>query len=355
MSGGAGSRLWPLSRRAMPKQLLPLVTDKTMVQETVARFDDPLFGDPVFICNQMHVEPIQQQMSDIGCAVGAIIVEPVGRNTAPCAVVAACHGLDAGGAVQSDDLIMLVPADHHVKNPAAFLDAIKKAAATARQGYLVTFGITPDRAETGYGYIAQGEALADGVYKAASFREKPDAQTAQSYLDDGGYAWNAGIFLFSPDSFLKEVHTYADEIHNMAQKAYAQSSQGGAVIHLNEEIFSQCPSESIDYAVMEHTQKAAIVPCDIGWNDIGSYASLLAARVETDADEKGNAVRGSVIIEDSQNCLVDTDSLSVSLVGVKDLSVIVRDGEVLIVSLDKAQSVKKIVETLKAADDKERL
>lgn len=350
MSGGAGSRLWPLSRQAEPKQLLPLVTEKTMVQETVARFSGDIFFDPVFICNRLHTDSIEAQMAEIGCDVDALIVEPIGRNTAPCAVVAACHA-----AQKENSLVLLVPADHHVKNPEAFQSAIKKAASFAQDGYLVTFGIEPDAPETGYGYIAQGEPLGEGVYKVASFKEKPDVNTAHNYLDAGGYSWNAGIFLFSPDSFLSEVGSYAPEILTNAQLAFHNALRKDRIIELDKVAFKNCPSESIDYAVMEHTKKAAIVPCDIGWNDIGSYTSLLAARVENESDSAGNCTRGSVIVEGSQGCFVDTDGLPVSLVGVSDVAVIVKGGEILIVNLNESQSVKKVVKTLKELGANERL
>lgn len=350
MSGGAGSRLWPLSRQSEPKQLLPLISNQTMVQETVARFDDELFADPVFICNALHVDAIEAQMAEVGRKIDALIVEPIGRNTAPCAVVAACHG-----ALKDDHLVMLVPADHHVKDKAAFTAAIKKAVKAAQDGYLVTFGITPDAPETGYGYIAQGDRLGAGVFKVDAFKEKPDAVTAQSYLDAGNYAWNAGIFLFSPQSFLSEAQSHAADIAQTAEAAYAAASRAGAVVSLPKDLFAICPSESIDYAVMEHTSKAAVVPCDIGWNDIGSYASLKTARAEIDVDAACNTVRGRVIIEDSANCLVDSDSLPVSLVGVKDVAVIVKNGEILVVNLNKAQSVKQIVGQLKSNGETERL
>lgn len=351
MSGGAGSRLWPLSRQAMPKQLLPLVTHQTMVQETAERFDGDLFTDPVFICNALHVDGIRTQMAEIDRNVSAFIVEPVGRNTAPCAVVAAVHA-----AAQYDDtLVMLVPADHHVKKPEKFRAAIAKAIPTAKAGYLVTFGITPDGPETGYGYIAQGEALEDGVFKVDAFREKPDLETAQAYLDEGRYAWNAGIFLFSPESFLKEAGAYAGEISIEAQKAYEGASQDGNVINLNKDIFAACPSESIDYAIMEQTTKAAIVPCEIGWNDIGSYTSLQAARAEIKSDDNGNAISGSVMAEAAKNCLVHTDSLPVSIIGLSNVGVIVHEGEVMVVALDQAQAVKKIVNRLKDSGETDRL
>lgn len=350
MSGGAGSRLWPLSRQANPKQLLPLVTDQTMVQETVERFDGERFTDPVFICNALHVEAIADQMSAIGRSVDAFIVEPVGRNTAPCAVVAAVHAAREEGA-----LVMLVPADHHVKKPENFRAAIEKAIPAAKDGYLVTFGITPDGPETGYGYIAQGEALGDGVSKVDAFREKPDIETAKTYLAAGNYAWNAGIFLFSPDDFLKEAAAHAGDIAKEARRAYEHAEHKANVIYLDEEIFAQCPSESIDYAVMEHTARAAVVPCEIGWNDIGSFTSLQAARAQIESDESGNALSAVVMSEGSENCLVHSDSLPISIVGLSNIGVIVHGGEVLVVNLDESQSVKKIVTRLKAEKETDRL
>ena len=350
MSGGAGSRLWPLSRQANPKQLLPLVTEQTMVQETAERFSGDRFTNPVFICNALHVDGIAAQMAEIGRAVDAYIVEPVGRNTAPCAVVAAIHAAKKDGA-----LVMLVPADHHVKKPENFRAAIERALPTANNGYLVTFGISPDGPETGYGYIAQGTGLDDGVYKVDAFREKPDIETAKSYLAAGNYAWNAGIFLFSPDVFLAESETHAPDIAREARRAYEAADSTGNVINLNKDIFAACPSESIDYAIMEHTQKAAVVPCEIGWNDIGSFTSLQIARAQIKSDDGGNAVPDVVMSEGSENCLVSTDSLPVSIVGLKNVGVIVHEGEVLVVNLEESQSVKKIVTRLKEGGEKDRL
>ena len=350
MSGGAGSRLWPLSRQANPKQLLPLVTEQTMVQETVERFTGERFTDPVFICNALHVDAIAAQMTEINRDVDAFIVEPVGRNTAPCAVVAAVH------AAQKDNaLVMLVPADHHVKKPQNFRDAIERAVTTAEEGYLVTFGISPDGPETGYGYIAQGETLNEGVFKVDAFREKPDLETAKSYLSAGNYAWNAGIFLFSPDAFLSEAEAHAGDIARESRRAYDAAKTDGNVIHLNKDIFADCPSESIDYAVMEHTSKAAVVPCEIGWNDIGSFTSLQSARAEISSDEQKNALMGPVISVASENCLVSTDSLPVSIVGLSNIGVIVHEGEILVVNLDESQSVKTVVTRLKDGEEKDRL
>ena len=340
MSGGAGSRLWPASRQAMPKQLLPLVTEQTMVQETAERLSGDLFHPPVFICNAAHAAPIRAQMAEMNHPLGAIIVEPVGRNTAPCAVVAALHAKIS----DPDALILLAPADHHVTKPNAFRRAVAAAMTAAKNGSLVTFGIAPDGPETGYGYIHQGEPISPGAFDVQAFKEKPDRETAQSYIDQGGYFWNAGIFLFSPDAFLSEIEKFHPEIVAQSTKAYQEANVEAGHISLDAESFAACPSESIDYAVMEPTDKAAVVPADIGWNDIGSFTSLHALK----KGENGNAIKGDVIAYDTQNSLIETDGPLVTTVGMDGFAVIVKDGSVLVAKLDAAQDVKKIVETLKA-------
>ena len=340
MSGGAGSRLWPASKAAMPKQLLPLVTEQTMVQETAERLSGELFHPPVFICNSAHAAPIRAQMAEINHPVGAIIVEPMGRNTAPCAVVAALHAKDS----DPDALILLAPADHHVTKPNAFRRAVAAAMTAAENGSLVTFGIAPEGPETGYGYIQQGENLAPGAFEVEAFKEKPDRETAQSYLDQGGYFWNAGIFLFSPDALLAEMEKFHPEIVAQSTKAYREAGLAPGQINLDAESFAACPSESIDYAVMEPTDKAAVVPANIGWNDIGSFTSLHALK----KGENGNAIKGDVIAYDTRNSLIETDGPLVTTVGMDGFAVIVKDGSVLVAKLDAAQDVKKIVETLKA-------
>jgi len=340
MSGGAGSRLWPASRSAMPKQLLPLVTAQTMVQETAERLSGDLFHPPVFICNAAHADTIRAQMADIGMPIGAIIVEPMGRNTAPCAVVAALHAQIS----DPDALILLAPADHHVTKPDAFRRSVAAAMTAAQNGHLVTFGISPDGPETGYGYIQQGEQLSPGAFEVKAFKEKPDRETAQSYLDKGGYFWNAGIFLFSPETLLSEMKSFHPAIVDQASLAYKNASLKPSQVDLDKESFAACPSKSIDYAVMEPTDKAAVVPADIGWNDIGSFTSLHALK----KGEAGNAITGDVITHNTRNSLIETDGPLVTTVGMDGFAVIVKDGSVLVVKLDAAQDVKKIVETLKA-------
>lgn len=347
MSGGAGSRLWPASRQAMPKQLLPLVTDQTMVQETAERLSGDLFHAPVFICNAAHAAPIRQQMTDIDMSVGSIIVEPMGRNTAPCSVVAALYAKES----DPDALILLAPADHHVTKPDSFRRSVAAAIPAAQKGSLVTFGIAPDGPETGYGYIQQGETIAPGAFEVEAFKEKPDRETAQSYLDQGNYFWNAGIFLFSPEALLSEMEKFHPEIVEHSTQAYKKAELQSGQINLDETCFAACPSESIDYAVMEPTDKAAVVPADIGWNDIGSFTSLHALK----KGEQGNAVKGDVIAYNTQNSLIETDGPLVTTVGVDGIAVIVKDGSILVAKLDAAQDVKKIVETLKVEKRSDKL
>lgn len=346
MSGGAGSRLWPASRHAMPKQLLPLVTEQTMVQETAERLTGDFFHPPVFICNAAHADTIRRQMDEIDRPIGAVIVEPMGRNTAPCAVVAALHAQIS----DPDALILLAPADHHMTKPVAFRRSVAAAMIAAKNENLVTFGISPDGPETGYGYIEQGEALSPGAFEVKAFKEKPDRDTAQTYLDKGGYFWNAGIFLFSPQALLSEMIKFHPDIVEQASQAYKKAALKTGQIELDAACFAECPSESIDYAVMEPTDKAAVVPADIGWNDIGSFTSLHALK----KGEDGNAIKGDVIAYNTQNSLIETDGPLVTTVGMDGFAVIVKDGSILVAKLDAAQDVKKIVETLKAdkRDDK---
>jgi len=344
MSGGAGTRLWPASRAAAPKQLLPLVTQRTMMQETADRLrgetDRFVFADPVIICNAAHGKTIKDQMQNIGINDPTVIIEPVGRNTAPCAAIAALavHKLDP------DALMLLAPADHHIRDTQAFLSAVSDALPAASSGHLVTFGITANGPETGYGYIQKGEKLNGHAYKVAAFKEKPDKQTAQTYLASGGYVWNAGIFLSSPTALLAEMKIHCPEIVTACESAF----QNGK---LDEKAFAACPAQSIDYALMEKTDKAAMVEADIGWSDIGSWAALW----DMAKDENGNVLSGDYHAIDTKNSLVQSDGTFIATIGVENLAIIVKDGAVLVAKMDRVQDVKKVVEELKARGDHKRL
>ena len=330
LSGGAGSRLWPLSTPAHPKQLLPLVGERTMIQETAARFEGADFLSPAVICNAAHADAVAAQVAGDG----VIGLEQVGRNTAAAAAWAALIGRDAGA-----ELVLLAPADHHITDVGAFREAVAEAAGVARSGHIVTFGIQPTRPETGYGYIRMSETLQGGVRRVEAFVEKPDTATAQRYVATGDYAWNAGLFLFRPDTLLSEMKQHAADILESLEIALADGRREGRYVHPHAERFAATRSQSFDYAVMETTDLAACLPVEMGWTDIGSFEALLTARKR---DAQGNALPRLSRALDAKNCLVDTDGPRVSLVGVENLGVIVRDGEVLVIDLAQSQRVKHL-------------
>lgn len=335
LSGGAGSRLWPLSRQSAAKQFLPLAGENTMIQDTVARTSTPDFLSPVFICNAAHKAIIAEQVPDHG----AIIVEPEGRNTGPCAMVAALHAQ----AVDPEALVLLAPADHVIERPDAFLDAIRRAAPIAAQGHHVTFGMTPDHPATGFGYIQQGAELADGIYAIERFREKPDEETARTYLESGDFHWNSGIFLFNPALVIEEMLALAPDCAGPAKRSYEQADSTASIIALDPESFSDCKPEPIDIALMERTTKGAVLPCDLGWQDVGSFRAYR----DLHAEGKAPVIMGDGYAHESQNSLIDTDGPLVALVGLENVGVIVRGGRVLVVNLDTDQDVKVIVNQLK--------
>ena len=320
--------------------MLPLVTDKTMLQETVARFDGELYHDPVFICNASHAEMITAQMAQIGRDIGAIIIEPEGRNTAPCAVVAALHAMsnEAGG------LFLLIPADHHISKPDAFRRAVAAGTPVASKGHLVTFGMMPDYPATGFGYIRKGQSLAPGTFEVEEFVEKPALEAAKTYVDSDCYVWNSGIFLFDAKTLLSEMEAYSPQVESHARSSYEDAIVKDGRIYLDGAHFSNVPSTPVDKAVMEHTRKAAVIPCELGWHDIGSFKALHEIKAGAD----GMAISGPVMTENTTKSLIDTDGPLVSVVGLDNVAVIVKDGRVLVLNLDAAQDVKAVVEALKA-------
>lgn len=344
LSGGAGSRLWPLSRQSAAKQFLSLSGGgRTMLQETIDRMSGDEFLSPVFICNDSHVGIIRDQVDDIG----AIIVEPEGRNTGPCAMVAALHGRSLG----EDVLVLLAPADHVIQDEAAFINAVRAAAPVAAQGHHVTFGMTPDHPATGFGYIQQGDAITDRVFKIESFREKPDEATARDYLASGNYHWNSGIFLFNPALVIEEMLTLAGDCANPARKSYVGAITVGDLIRLDPEQFARCKPEPVDIALMERTSLGAVLPVELGWRDVGSFKAYR----DLHADGDDPVILGDGYVHASQNSVIDTDGPTVALVGVDNVGVIVRDGRVLVVNLDTSQDVKEIVNRLKAENRTDKL
>ncbi len=335
MSGGAGTRLWPMSRASHPKQFLKLVTDKTMFQETalrVATGADDKFSPPVVIAGAGHGAIIADQLAEFDIPANEIILEPAPRNTAAVAAVASAW-VEAHG---DDALILLMPADHHIENAEGFRRAVDLAAETAESGFIVTFGIKATNSHTGYGYIEAGDMIADGAFRVADFKEKPDAETAQSYLDKGGYYWNAGIFLFRASDMLSELDTHAPAIRKTATDALKKSVMSGAARRLNEDIFCECPANSIDYAVMEKTDRAAVIaPVDVGWTDIGSWSEVSSQRGDPSVIDigAGNVIR--------------TDGMMVAAAGVDGLIIVATKDAVLVARKDNAQEVRAVVEELK--------
>jgi len=360
MSGGAGSRLWPASRKSRPKQLLPLASQQTMIQETALRLQHQgnaySFADPMIVCNHANADAIAKQLGKIGISASTMITEPVARNTAPCAVIAALAILAESSDRSPEPLMLLAPADHHIKNTTEFRRVVGQAVPAARSGHMVTFGITVTKPETGYGYIQKGAKLDDHAHRVAGFKEKPDLDTAKTYMASGNYFWNAGIFMCKPSSLLAEMRQHSPEILQACQRAFDASPQSsgqsaGQTIALDADTFARCPAISIDYALMERTNKACVVEAHMGWSDIGSWSALL----ELTKDMSGNALKGDVHILDTKNCLIHSDGPFVATIGIDNLAVVVHDGAVLIANLDQVQDVKKIVDELTRRRDKDRL
>ena len=351
LSGGAGTRLWPLSRAVLPKQLLPLVTDKTMLQDTVLRVASwPELQPPLLVCGNEHRFLAAEQLREIGVTPLGILLEPVGRNTAP-AVAAAAHYLRA---IDPDAVMLVLPADHVIDKPAVFAQAVAHASALVAEGKLATFGIVPQGPETGYGYIRRG-ALAAGseqCYEVAQFVEKPDRETAQGFVDDGGYYWNSGMFLFRADRYLSELGEFAPAILSASELAVKQGYRDLDFCRLDEAAFSASPSDSIDYAVMERTSAAVVVPADIGWSDVGSWSALWQVQR---GDGDGNVQRGDVYLDGVSNSLVRAESRIVAVVGVSDLIVVETPDAVLVAHKDQVQRVKQVVDHLKSKERTEHL
>jgi mannose-1-phosphate guanylyltransferase/mannose-6-phosphate isomerase len=341
LSGGVGSRLWPLSRSLYPKQLLALAGERTMIQETAIRVSGPHFAAPVIICNQEHRFLIAEQMRAADIAPDAIVLEPVGRNTAPAAAIAALMLAERDPAA----LMMLLPADHVVLLRDAFENAAAIAAEAAEGGLLVLFGISPRAPETGFGYIECGKAMPSphNCFHAAGFFEKPDLATAEAYLATGRHYWNSGMFLFRADTYLRELERLEPAMLAACRAALAKSRRDLDFVRLDETAFGRSPSRSIDYAVMEHTAHAAVVPVDLGWSDVGSWLSLWEI-AEKDAD--GNVMRGDVIAHATRNSYLRSEGPLVAAVGLEDVAIVATVDALLVTTRSGSQNVKHIVEEL---------
>ncbi|HFD78956.1 MAG TPA: mannose-1-phosphate guanylyltransferase/mannose-6-phosphate isomerase [Gammaproteobacteria bacterium] len=342
LTGGAGSRLWPISREFYPKPLLPIFGEHTLLQDTARRLDAiEQVGNPVFVCNEEHRFLVAEQVRELGKTPEAIMLEPEGRNTAPALTIAALYLADK----EADALMVVMPADHVITDQALFTEAVKRAGELAADGYLVTFGIRPLKPETGYGYIRRGaEIEGSGSFRVDRFVEKPDAATAQSYVDAGDYYWNSGIFVLRADRWLEEIGRYQPAMLAACRKAFEGGSRDSDFVRVERDAFLASPSDSIDYAVMEKTDRAAVVPLAADWSDVGSWLSIWEV---SEQDDEGNVVRGDVLLHDSRDSLFMADERCIAAVGVRDIVVVETADAVLVADRHRSQDVKAIVSRLK--------
>ena len=348
LSGGSGSRLWPLSRHNQPKQFLALVGDRSLFQETALRAGR-LSGvqAPVVVCSEDHRFMVGEQLQEIGATHGGILLEPIARNTAPAIALAALHLV----ARDPDATMLVLPADHLIENEASFREAVRQAIRLAEEGWLVTFGITPEHPETGYGYIQRGEAINGAGYRVRRFVEKPDAETAAQYLAAGDYSWNSGMFMFRASRYLEELAEHAPAILDAARKSHAAARTDLDFIRIDEEAFAASPGDSIDYAVMEKTNRAAVVPVSCGWSDIGSWSALWAA---ADHDADGNRHEGDVMALDSRNNLVRAaNRRMIATIGIEDVVIVDTPDATLVARKDRVQDVKHIVDRIRQSGRQE--
>ncbi|HEY0198063.1 MAG TPA: mannose-1-phosphate guanylyltransferase/mannose-6-phosphate isomerase [Rhodanobacter sp.] len=344
LSGGSGTRLWPVSRRNLPKQFLALAGKGTLFQQTIARTRQvPGVTPPIVVASDDHRFLAAEQLLEAGVKGATIVLEPLARNTAPAIALGALQ------AIQHDDdaLLLVLPADHIIGDTPAFIEAVRKAVLLAKQDWLVTFGIRPDRPETGFGYIRHAEAIGDDGFRVEQFVEKPDLVTAESYLADGGYDWNSGMFLFKASRYLEELGTHDPAMLSAVRDAHDSASVDLDFVRIDGDAFGKVPDRSIDYAVMEKTRRAAVVPVSCGWSDIGSWSALW---LTGDKDADGNVSEGDTLGVDTRNSLLRShDRHLLATVGVDDLIVVTTPDATLVAHRDAAQDVKKIVDELKAS------
>lgn len=342
MAGGSGTRLWPLSRELHPKQFLSLMGEETMLQNTLARLQGLDAALPLIVCNEAHRFLVAEQLRQKKLLDKNILLEPASRNTAPAILLAALHAMRNG----DDPLLLVLAADHVIADAASFQQAIKAAIPLADAGELVTFGIVPTRPETGYGYIRRGSSMGDEAFKVAEFIEKPPRARAEEYLAAGGFDWNAGLFLFKASRLVEEIGMFRPDVLEACRAAMGKASEDLDFFRVDTDAFARCPDVSIDYAVMEKTRRAVVVPMDVGWNDIGAFSAIWDILPK---DASGNVARGDVLSHDSRNNLFFAENAVVAAVGVEDLIVVQTKDAVLVASRHQAQEVKNIVARMKEA------
>lgn len=344
LSGGSGTRLWPVSRESFPKQLWPLVSEHTMLQDTARRGVGPAFAAPIVVCNQEHRFLIAEQMREAGIHDAQIVLEPVGRNSAPAITAAALLASEKN----PHAILWMMAADATMKDTDALQAALAKAVIAAEAGRIVTFGMKPHRAETAYGYLEPGAELpgAPGVHELTRFVEKPDAATAATLFEDGRYLWNSGMFVFRADVLLAEMERYAPEVLAAMQAAIHARTHDLDFVRLDATAFAASPNISLDYAVAERTTRAAVIPASLGWSDVGSWDALWEVSPK---DPDGNACVGDVLLEGSRNCYVRSDGILTAVVGLEDVVVVVTEDAVLAMHKDRAQDVKRVVDRLRKA------
>lgn len=344
LAGGTGSRLWPKSRAALPKQFLSLTSELTMLQDTIARLDGVELEPTIVICNEAHRFLVAEQLRQKEIDHGGILLEPMGRNTAPAIALAALHATLDG----DDPILLILAADHLISDHKAFHKAIAHAKALAEQNHLVTFGVVPDSPHTGYGYIRRGEQLnqTDSGYAVSQFVEKPDLETAQHYVDNGEYYWNSGMFMFKASRYLEELGKYAPKMLEVCKNAIKTEASDLDFVRVAADIFAHCPDDSIDYAVMEKTDSAAMVPLDAGWNDVGSWSSLW--ETSSNKDKNNNVIVGDAMLHNVNNSYINSEQRLVAAVGLDNIVVVETKDSVLVANKDKVQDIKHIVNQLKS-------
>lgn len=341
MAGGSGTRLWPLSRSLFPKQFLALASNVSMLQQTIERTKGLPSESCILLCNEEHRFLVAEQLRTLSYKHGRILLEPAGRNTAPAIALAAFDIIDK----EQDSLMMVMAADHVIKNQVAFEESVTHAIELAKHDKLVTFGIVPNSPETGYGYIKRGERLHSTAYDVNAFVEKPDLDTAKAYLQSGEYYWNSGMFMFKASAYLNSLKQHAPTIYKACQQAYLEKSEDLDFIRAGREAFLSSPDDSIDYAIMEHTNKAVVVPMDADWSDLGSWSALWDIDQKDDAN---NATSGDVILHETKGSLVHATNRLVATVGLEDVIIVETKDAILVAAKNQVQDVKTIVNTLKA-------